>query len=243
MANTQKGDADMKKGSGSLQVSLGIIICGVILSGLGWCAKQIIDLRVSISKLEVFAEKRVSTLNELNSGLEKRVFKVEEFNYGLEERFLKMEEHDRRQIVLAANRFDTKIPENHVDKSSERVIVPPTYASGTILSPSSGDVVSTVFNYKIELRNPDDTKYYYIVNRIGELYWPKVRINLRSEVTIYTGTSSEGGKPTDGQFSVVLFEIDTEMYENILRWLNGTDFGGIQIDGRELSSVDVLLRP
>jgi len=120
---------------------------------------------------------------------------------------------------------------------------PTAPASGKIVSPSNGDTVSTVFNYKIELQNPDDTKYYYIVNRIGGLYWPKVRINLRSGVTTYTGTSNEGGNPPNGQFSIVLFEVDAAMHKSISRWLNGTtSFPGIQIEGRELASVDVILR-
>ena len=118
---------------------------------------------------------------------------------------------------------------------------PPTPASGKIVSPSSGDAVSTVFNYTIELRNPDATRYYYIVNRIGGLYWPKVRINLRSGVTTYTGASNEGGNPPNGQFSIVLFEINAAMHKDIVKWLNGTSFPGIQIDGRELDSVDVVL--
>lgn len=238
----------MKKNSGSLLVTLlGIVIGVVIFGGLGWVAKQVIDLRVSVSKLEVLnleeVKQHVFTLDVLVPEVKQRVSKLDELNFGLEKRVFKLEELDIMRLVLEANRPVTKTPETPVAKSSKRVIVPLTPASGKIVSPSSGSVVSTVFNYKIELRNPDETKFYYIANRIDGLYWPKVKINLRSGVTIYTGTSSEGGSPTNGQFSVVLFEIDTAMYENIRRWLDGTDFGGIQIDGRELSSVDVVLRP
>ena len=115
-------------------------------------------------------------------------------------------------------------------------------ATGRIIFPSNGEKVSSVFDYEVELQNPDETKYYYIANRIGGLYWPKVRINLKSGVTNYKGESSEGGNPPAGRFSVVLFEIDKAMHENIVRWMNSGSFPGIQIEGRELASVDVILK-
>ena len=115
-------------------------------------------------------------------------------------------------------------------------------ATGRIIIPSNGEKVLSVFDYEIELRNPNQIKYYYLANRIGGLYWPKVRINLKSGVFTYKGESSEDGNPPAGRFSVVLFEIDKTMHENIVNWMNGTSFPGIQIDGRELASVDVVLR-
>jgi len=197
----------MKQETGWVEISVGILIGGVILSGLGYVAMQVNNLNGRVSALEALQR----------ANLEQRVSAIE--------------------INIAVIKALT----TRVDNLSARVIaINPT--SGRIVSPSSGDVVSTVFNYEIELRNPDETKYYYIANRIGGLYWPKARINLQSGVTTYTGTSNEGGSPPGGRFSVVLFEVDTAMHEKISKWLNGTDFPGIQIDGREFASVDVVLR-
>jgi hypothetical protein len=137
-----------------------------------------------------------------------------------------------------------KYPEGlseHVNNPNERVAeLGP--ATARIISPSSGDKVSSVFDYEIELRNPDETKFYYIANRIGGLCWPKARIRPESGVTIYKGESNEGGNPPGGRFSFVLIEVDSAMHESISRWLSGNDFAGIRIDGRKLASVDVVLR-
>jgi hypothetical protein len=118
----------------------------------------------------------------------------------------------------------------------------PKLATGQIISPLNEDRVPPGIDYRIELLNPDETKFYYIAIRIRGLYWPKVRINLRNNVTAYTGTTSEGSIPPDGRFSLVLFEVNAAMHERISTWLNGTDFRGITIDGRELACVDVVLQ-
>jgi hypothetical protein len=148
-----------------------------------------------------------------------------------EQRFRELEKNVAviRELTTRVNNLNTRVSELNP-------------AKGRIVSPSNGDTVPPVFNYEIELLNPDETKFYYIVNRIDGLYWPKVMINLRSGVTIYKGTSNEGGSSPDGRFSVVLFEVDAAMHENIVRWMDRTNFPGIQINGRELASVDVVLR-
>jgi hypothetical protein len=237
---------DIKKKSGSLVRNLivglivGLIVCLVgiiintIIGDLGRIEGKIYDLNGRVSELKA----DISNLKEDVSNTGKTIPNV------INERILWSEELNHRQHVSAPE-VNSVVPngsESRVDNPSAQIIAPLNPASGKFVSPSSGGEVSTVFNYMIELQNPDNTKYYYIANRIGELYWPKAKIKLQSGKITYTGTSNEWGHPPDGQFSVVLFEVDIAMHENISKWLNGTDFSGIQIDGCELDSVDVVLR-
>ena len=216
MTGKQKGDAYMRIITVLVEILLGVVIIG----GLGFALRQGSELHGRVCKLEErlpadFAQ-RVSNLEGRIPGLEQNVYRLQErvLNMGntvpnvINDRILRLEESNRqlanRISMLEANRAVPRPPPTPVATPSERVIALPP-ASGRIVSPSSEDEVSTIFNYEIELRNPDATRYYYIVNRIGGLYWPKVRINLRSGVTTYTGTDNEGGNPPNGRFSIVLF--------------------------------------
>jgi hypothetical protein len=202
--NKQKGDTYMKTG----ELWIGILVGGIMLTGLGYLISQFNSLNGRVCALE--AQQRAN--------LEERVAALE------------------TKIAVM------KALSNRVDTLTEKVEAL-SGASGRILSPTTGQPVSSHFEYEIELQNPVENRFYYIVNRIEGLYWPKVRIHPRNEETHYAGKTNEGGKPPDGRFSMVLFEVDSRMHHRISNWLNGTDFPGIQIDGRELDSVELQLRP
>jgi len=165
---------------------------------------------------------------------------------GLHGRVCTLEAHQRANLeerITAIERDVAVIKaiSTRVDVLSARVAtLSPT--TGHILAPRKDNVVSTAFRYEIEINNPSDGKYYYLANRIGGLYWPKVRINTQPGKSQYSGTTDEGGSPPGGHFTLFLFEVGQDMHLEITRWLNGYDFRGIQIDGRVLDSVDVVKR-
>ena len=142
-------------------------------------------------------------------------------------------------VVAILSHFETKSLIPPIPKPDPNITHGPT--TGRFLSPSDGNSVSEPFKFKIELRNPDNTKFYYIVNHIGDDYWPKDLIPKDSG-TIYEGTCDQIGNPPGGRFSIVLYEVDTAMHKEISRWKGGSNFPAIQIKGRDLNEVDLVLR-
>ena len=114
--------------------------------------------------------------------------------------------------------------------------IPHRPTTGQFLSPPDGNSVFEPFKFKITLQNRDNTKFYYIVNHIGRDYWPKDLIPKDSG-TIYKGTCDQIGNPPGGQFSLVLYEVNTSMHEKINRWRAGPNFPAISIEGRALNEV------
>jgi hypothetical protein len=113
--------------------------------------------------------------------------------------------------------------------------------SSSIISPTFCATVGREFSYKIEIRNPKQEKYYYLANEVSGLQWPKARLHPSSEGGVISGQSNEGGTPPEGRFYIVVFEVDQEEHKRILRWLEGPDFPGIQMDGCQLAKVELQL--
>ncbi len=111
-----------------------------------------------------------------------------------------------------------------------------------IISPAAGATVGREFAYKIAIRNPRQDKFYYLVNEISGLQWPKTRLQPPAEGGQVSGQSNEGGSPPHGMFYMSIIEVDQKEHARILRWFSGSNFPGLQIDGRQLTRVELVLR-
>jgi len=131
----------------------------------------------------------------------------------------------------------TKLKE-HVDNINMKVNKNIPTPSALIIQPTGK--VSKKYDFIIQISNGDSSKYYYLVHRIGGQYWPKVRL-YPDKQGIAIGQSDEGGRPPGGIFYLTVFEVDKNEHQKILKWLNGKDFSGIQIDGTKLVESKVRL--
>jgi hypothetical protein len=81
---------------------------------------------------------------------------------------------------------------------------------GKINRPYDGDDVTLEFPVEVEIIRYNPDKYYYLVNRVGNLCWPKFQINHSSmdEHRKICGLIVEAGNPQGGIFHLLLIEVD-----------------------------------
>ena len=130
------------------------------------------------------------------------------------------------------------LPDNYQTMNTEAV-----YPQGKINRPFADDVVTLEFPVEVEIicYNPD--KYYYLVNEVGNLCWPKFQINPSSmgEKRNICGLIVEAGNPPEGIFHLILIEVDEKEHWEIRKWLIGNRSLGIPIVGTVLHRIRLRL--
>lgn len=115
---------------------------------------------------------------------------------------------------------------------------------GKINQPYDGDDVTLEFPVEVEIicYNPD--KYYYLVNEVENLWWPKFQINPSSigEHRKIYGLIVEAGNPQGGIFHLLLIEVDEDKHQEIRKWLIGNRSLGIPRDGTVLHRIRLKLK-
>ena len=192
------------------------IIAGIFIGIISGLVVTIISCYVfyRISDNEEI-KKKIATLSEQTARLE-----------GSFQTFVKISDFEKLQ--------------KNVDKIGAEVQSLVSPASASILEPHDNTMVQKNFDFRILIRNPLPSKYYYLANRIGGQYWPKFRL-FPDNQGIATGQSDEGGNPPNGIFYLTVFEVNEAEHLKIVGWMNGTDFHGMQIDGTKLVERQVRL--
>lgn len=117
--------------------------------------------------------------------------------------------------------------------------------SGKIITPMANSRLLREFDFEVEIIHPDSQKYYYLVNEVSGSFWPKNRIYAFGDGGSYSGQSNEGGNPPNGVFYIVLFEVDKEEHQRIIKWWEvcneKQDWPGTYIDGTPLDRIKVKL--
>ena len=130
--------------------------------------------------------------------------------------------------------------DNDCPKVNDETVKP----EGKINRPFADDDVTLEFPVEVEIicYNPD--KYYYLVNEVGNLCWPKFQINPSSmdEHRKICGLIVEAGNPPGGIFHLLLIEVDEKEHREIRKWLIGNRSLGIPIDGTVLHKIKLKLK-
>ena len=115
---------------------------------------------------------------------------------------------------------------------------------GKINRPFANADVTLEFPVEVEIIRYNPDKYYYLVNEVGNLCWPKFQINpssLDEHRKIY-GLLVEAGNPPGGIFHLLLIEVDEKEHREIRKWLIGNRLLGITIDGTVIHRIKLKLK-
>ncbi len=92
----------------------------------------------------------------------------------------------------------------------------PLSLSGKIESPANGSKVRRQFSVKGTIKG--QCRHLWLVERIGELHWPKGP-ELSPTSGRWQGEVSEGGWPPEGKFDLLLVDISEETSNAFRQWL------------------------
>jgi hypothetical protein len=115
---------------------------------------------------------------------------------------------------------------------------------GKINRPFADDDVTLEFPVEVEIIRYNPDKYYYLVNEVENLWWPKFQINPSTidEHKKICGLIVEAGNPPEGIFHLLLIEIDEDKHQEIRRWLKEKRLLGIARDGTVLHRIKLKLK-
>jgi hypothetical protein len=115
----------------------------------------------------------------------------------------------------------------------------PGVLSGTIESPPGGSAVPRHFDIEGTVYN--QWRHLWIIERIGNLYWPK-EPELQPSKNRWRGEVYEGGHPPQGRFEILLVDVSDNVSRMFNNWLQrGHRTGSYPgITTRSLGNIKVL---
>jgi hypothetical protein len=156
-------------------------------------------------------------------------------------------EQQKEEIIQLKDKI-TQL-EDEIKRLEEEIaghVVPPETVKpeGKINRPFADDDVTLEFPVEVEIIRYNPNKYYYLVNEVENLWWPKFQINpsaIGEHRKIY-GLIVEAGNPPHGIFHLLLIEVDEDKHQEIRRWLIGDRLLGIPRDGTVLNRIRLRLK-
>ena len=111
--------------------------------------------------------------------------------------------------------------------------------TGCITSPSSSSQVARWF--QVEGTIHGQHRHLWIVERIGQLYWPK-KPKLKPQNGRWAGEVNEGGWPPGGRLEILLVDVSNKVDRKFCEWLrNGHQTGHYPgLHSEEIKDANIL---